>query len=135
MFSKLKKVKKFDFNILELIRIQFKKTMEVLNSDIMELIGREVQIVRETEQNKATFSKVVDDINTLQSVINLYEHIDFTHTDASIHPLFMTIYFRDPDETETHPFITGRMSQVPDDEQPPDYFGGITCSHHIDDDY
>ena len=109
--------------------------MEALNYDIMKKIGHEVHIVRETAQNKATFSKVIDDINTLHSVINLYQHIDFTQTDASIHPLFMSIYCRDPDEAETHPFITGRMFQVPDDEMPEDYFGGITCSHHIDDDY
>jgi len=43
--------------------------METLNYDIMGLIGKEVQVVRETAQNKATFGKVMDDINTLRPLM------------------------------------------------------------------
>ena len=115
--------------IFQINCINKQNTMEALNYDIMQKIGHEVHIVRETAQNKANFSKVVDDINTLHSVINLYDDIDFTQTDASIHPLFMSIYCRDPEE---HPFIRGLMYQMADDDRPDDYFGGITCSFHYE---
>ena len=100
--------------------------------DLMEKIGKEVEIVRETAKNKATFSKVIDDVNNLHSVINRYHDADFTQSDASIHPLFISIYCRELDGYDDHPFIT--MYQLPDDDRPDDYFGGITCSHHIEED-
>jgi len=45
--------------------------MGVLNYDIMELIGRELQIVRETEKNKANYGKVMEAINSIRPFVEI----------------------------------------------------------------
>ena len=94
--------------------------------DIMEKIGQEVKIVREIEQNKRNYGDVVDDIYYLMnSRLVLGKKLDGTtnwdyssNRDFSITDLFISVYCLDPEPEPTHPFVPGRMFQLPDDEVP-----------------
>tara|TARA_R100001086_G_scaffold199210_1_gene115480 strand:- start:28 stop:414 length:387 start_codon:yes stop_codon:yes gene_type:complete len=100
--------------------------------DLMEKIGQEVQVVRETEKNKEKFGRCLDDINELVEECTGEELSD---RDFTITELFMHIYCLDPEPEgeRTHPFIPYKMFQLPDDEKPEDLFGGPTCILHPED--
>mgnify|MGYP003625214426 FL=1 len=102
--------------------------MEGLNYDIMEMVGHEVQIVRETAQNKANYQKVMDDVNSMLE--NIGGAVDLDDRNFSITDIFMNCYCLD----DPAPFIPDRMYQLPDDEHPDDYWGGPTCIIHPDHD-
>ena len=115
--------------------------MEAISFDIMELIGREVQIVRETTKNKATFSNVMNDVNFMvENNLEAGSHTtgiyqtglkNLDDRNFSITGIFMNYYCLD---SESAPFIPHRMYQLPDDEHPDDYWGGETCIIHPDHD-
>ena len=50
--------------------------MDALCYDIMEMIGHEVQIVRETAQIKGNYQKVVYDVNSIHSRCYILDDLD-----------------------------------------------------------
>lgn len=61
--------------------------MEPLNYDIMQKIGHEVHIVRETAKNKATFNKVVEAVDSIKPFveINRMKHEYWYRNDDPMH--------------------------------------------------
>ena len=109
--------------------------MDALCYDIMEMIGHEVQIVRETAQIKGNYQKVVYDVNSIHSRCYILDDLDdrnFTITD-----LFQTKRMDPPWITNAAPFLPRGMYQLLDHEVPADYKGtpglcecgccGVTC--------
>lgn len=94
--------------------------MDALNFDIMNMVGQEVQIVRQTLKNKKNYVKVLDDINSFHSIVNLNHNVDFNAQDASICKLFLTCYCLGKGN---HPFIDDFINILPDDTGPEDLYG------------